>query len=138
MIATAVCDSYKAEVLQGIHQPGDDYRLALYSAGASLGQGTTLYSPAGEVSGTGYVAGGVSLGGFSVVLASHVAMLDFSPNPLWPSSTITARGALVYNATRGNRAVATYDFGHDVTSTDGPFTVALPAATPSTALVQVA
>lgn len=136
MIVEGLANAYKLAIVRGVHQPGDDYRLALYASVANLDKDTAAYTPTGEVAGAGYVAGGASLAGFAAALDGDVAVLDFA-NPSWPNSTITARGGLIYNATRGNAAVAILDFGHDVTSTSGPFTVSLPDPTAANAIVRV-
>lgn len=138
MITTAICNSYKLEILQGIHQPGDDYKIALYTNAATLGASTTAYSATNEVAtGGGYTAGGQSLTGFTTALDGSVAYVDFDDS-VWNPSTITARGALIYNATRSNRAVAAFDFGADITSTAAAFTVVFPAPGATTAAVRVA
>lgn len=136
-ITTAIPNSFKLEILQGIHAPGDDYKVALYTNAATLSAATTAYSATNEASGAGYVAGGKSLSGYTASLASGVAFLDFD-NPEWASATITARGALIYNASKSNRAVGVFDFGADVTSTAASFTVELPAAGSATAVIRVA
>ncbi len=136
-ITTAIPNSFKLEILQGIHAPGDDYKVALYTNAATLSAATTAYSATNEASGAGYVAGGKSLSGYAASLASGVAFLDFD-NPEWASATITARGALIYNASKSNRAVGVFDFGADVTSTAASFTVELPAAGSATAVIRVA
>lgn len=136
-ITTAIANSFKLEILQGIHEPGDDYKIALYAAAATLGAGTTAYSATNEVSGAGYTAGGKSLTGYAAALASGVAYLDFA-DPSWAAATITARGALIYNASKANRAVGVFDFGADVTSTAAAFTVELPAPGAATAVVRIA
>jgi hypothetical protein len=136
-ITTAVANSFKVEILQGIHEPGDDYKIALYTDAATLGAATTAYSATNEVSGTGYTAGGLSLSGYSASLASGVGILDFA-DPAWAAATITARGALIYNASKSNRAVGTFDFGANVSSTAAEFKVELPAAGSSTAVIRVA
>src|SRR5262249_4788055 len=106
MITQAICNSYKTELFQGVHQPGDDYRMALYVASATLSKATTAYTSSGEVAdGGGYTAGGQSLTGFSVALDGDIAVLDFD-DAVWAAATITARGALLYNATRANKALA--------------------------------
>jgi hypothetical protein len=135
-ITTAICNSYKQEILEGVHSNADTYKLALFTSAATLGATTTAYSTTNEVSGTGYTAGGATLTGLSTGLASGTAYLTFS-DPSWASSTITARGCLIYNASKGNKAVAVFDFGADVTSTNGTFTVDLPAAGASS-LVRIA
>lgn len=135
-ITTAICNSYKQEILEGVHSSADTYKLALFTSAATLGAATTAYATTNEASGTGYTAGGVTLSGLSTGLASGTAYLTFS-DPSWASSTITARGCLIYNASKGNKAVAAFDFGADVTSTNGTFTVDLPAAGASS-LVRIA
>lgn len=138
MIAQALCNSYKAEILQGIHQAGDSYRIALYTAAASLSKDTTEYTAAGEASGAGYTAGGLELAGFTVGLDGDTAYLDWTTDPRWPVATVTARGALIYNATRGNKAVAVLDFGGDIASSNAPFLITLPLPAAGTALVRIA
>jgi hypothetical protein len=135
-ITTAICNSYKQEILEGVHSNADTYKLALFTSAATLGASTTAYSTTNEASGTGYTAGGATLSGLATGLASGTAYLTFS-DPSWASSTITARGCLIYNASKGNKAVAVFDFGADVTSTNGTFTVDLPAAGASS-LVRIA
>lgn len=135
-ITTAICNSYKQEILEGVHSNADTYKLALFTSAATLGATTTAYATTNEASGTGYTAGGATLTGLSTGLASGTAYLTFS-DPSWASSTITARGCLIYNASKGNKAVAVFDFGADVTSTNGTFTVDLPAAGASS-LVRIA
>lgn len=135
-ITTAVCNSFKQEILQGIHEAADTYKIALYTSAASLGAGTTVYSATNEVAGTGYSAGGANLSGFTTGLSGSTAWIDFS-DPSWASASITARGCLIYNSTQGNKAVAVYDFGADITSTNGTFTVVFPTADASNALIRL-
>lgn len=135
-ITTAICNSYKQEILEGVHASGDTYKIALYTDSATLGASTTAYSSTNEVSGTGYTAGGATLTGFSSGLASGTGYVTFS-DPSWTSSTITARGCLIYNASKSNKAVAVFDFGENVVSVSGTLTIDLPAAGAS-ALIRVA
>ena len=125
-ITQAITTSYKAEVLQGIHDSADTYKMALYTSVATLGTSTTAYSATNEVVGIGYTAGGATLSGFNVTTSGTTAILDFN-DPFWENATITARGALVYNASKSNKAVAIYDFGSDIASTNGDFTVSINA-----------
>lgn len=138
MISKALCDSFKAELLgMETHRAGDLYKIALYTSDADLSASTTAYSTADEVPTTGnYSPGGSPLVGFTVSLVGHVAILDWTTDPTWAGVTMTARGALIYNATRGNKAVAVLNFGHDVAATDGPFVVELPAPTPTLAVIR--
>ena len=114
-----ICNSFKRDLFLGLHQPGDEYRLALFVGTSSLCAATETYSAAGEASGQGYESGGrrVSL------VAGKDACLNIAKFPTWDNSTITARGALVYNASKGNRAVVVLDFGRDYSSMNGPFTI---------------
>lgn len=135
-ITTAICNSYKQEILEGVHDTTDTYKLALYTSAANLDATTTTYSTTNEVSGTGYTAGGATLSGLSTGLSSGTAYLTFS-DPAFSNATITARGCLIYNSSKSNKAVAVFDFGGDVTSTNGTFTVDLPAAGASS-LIRIA
>jgi len=136
-ITAAVCNTYKDEILEGIHLAADAYKIALFTSSATLSKSTTAYAVTNEVSGAGYTAGGVTLTGFSSALDTDTAVLDFA-DPSWPTSTITARGGLIYNSTRSNKAVAVLDFGADITSTAATFTVTFPAATAAAGLIRIA
>lgn len=128
-ITQAFCNQFKVDLFAGVHQPGDTYMIALYDdATATLDKTTTAYTATGEISGTGYVAGGAALTGFSVALTADTAHLSFD-DPEWLASTITADGALIYNASRADGALAVLKFTNaPVSSTAGTFTVDLPAA----------
>lgn len=128
------CNSYKAGLLEDTR--GDRYMIALYTADADLSKDTLAYSPEHEVEGQGYEAGGKPLGGFAVTLDGDAAVLDFD-DPIWAKASITARKGLIYNASRGNRAVRVMDFGDEVRSTNGPFTVFFPPPTAATGLVVI-
>ena len=112
MIAHAVADSFFLEVLRAIHAPQDTYRIALYTEAALLSYETTAYTRKGEVRGPGYVAGGLALPR-TEAFEDGAAVLRFA-EAVWPDSTITAHGALIYNATKQNRAVAVLDFGRNL------------------------
>ena len=135
-ITTAICNSYKQEILEGVHASTDTYKIALYTSSATLGAGTTAYSSSNEVTGTNYSAGGVTLTGYTSGLSSSTAYITFS-DPSWADSTITARGCLIYNSSKSNKAVACFDFGSDVVSVSGTFTIDLPSAGAS-ALIRIA
>jgi hypothetical protein len=135
-ITTAICNSYKKEILEGVHAAGDTYKLALFTSAASLGADTTAYATTNEVSGTGYTAGGATLADLVTGLSGGTAYLTFT-DPSWANATITARGCLIYNASKSNKAVAAFDFGGDVSSTNGTFSVDLPAAGASS-LIRIA
>ena len=137
-ITQALCTSFKKEILEGVHELGDVYKIALYTSAASLDGSTTAYSATNEVSGTGYSAGGATLSGIATGFSGATAWIDWTSDPSWAAATITARGALIYNSSQGNKAVAVLDFGSDKTSTNGTFTVVLPAADASNALIRIA
>jgi hypothetical protein len=127
MIIGGTCYSFKRELLEGLHQSTDEYKLALFTGSSFIGPAVVSYSgQVGEVTGPGYVAGGKPLSGFKANLDGETAFLDFD-DLTWANSTITSRGGLIYNSTRENRAVAVIDFGRDITSTNGPFKVEFPA-----------
>ncbi len=137
-ITSALCNSFKTEILAMTpHTAGDVYKIALFTSTATLNKSTTAYAATNEVSGTGYTAGGQTLVGFSATLDTDTAILDWTTDPAWAASTITARGALIYNSTRSNKAVATIDFGSDITSTNGTFTATLPAPAAATGLLRI-
>ena len=136
-ITQAIPTSFKAEILQGIHDSADTYKMALYTSVATLGTSTTAYTTINEVTGTGYTAGGVTLSGFNVSTSGTTAILDFATDPSWENATITARGALIYNSSKSNKAVYVLDFGSDITSTNGTFTVTLPAPDAANGLIRL-
>ena len=134
-IAQAMCSSFKQESWLGIHDLDTDVlKIALYVATATLGPSTTAYATTDEVSGGGYVAGGVTLTNVQVLLSGTTAYVTFD-NPTWTGVSFVARGALIYNSSKANRAVAVLDFGADKMA--GPnFTVQLPAPTANSALIR--
>lgn len=137
-----LCTSFKVELLKGIHNfsasGGDTFKIALYTSSATLDASTTAYSVTNEVSGSGYTAGGNTLTNVDPTSSGTTAYLDFD-DTTWSTATITARGALIYNSTAaGNPAVAVLDFGADKTSTAGDFTVVMPTADSSSAIVRIA
>ena len=147
-ITQAMATSFKVDLLNGIHAFGttvvraattaDTFKIALYTSSATLGATTTAYATTNEVSGTGYTAGGNTLTvAQTPTSTSTTAWLDFS-DTTWSSSTIIANGALIYNATNSNKAVAVLAFGGDKTSTNGDFTVVFPTADSSNAIIRIA
>ena len=126
--------SFKAQLYQGIHDLTTDViKIALYTASANLNEDTTVYSSTNEVANTGtYVAGGAQLTPITVNTSGYTAYVGF-PNISW-TGAITARCALIYNATQGNKSIAVLDFGSDKTSTN--FTITMPANTASAALIR--
>ena len=129
--------SFKAQLYQGIHDLTTDViKIALYTASADLNEDTTAYSvsTAGQVANTGtYVAGGAQLTPITVSSSGYTAFVGF-PNISW-TGAITARCALIYNSTQGNKSIAVLDFGSDKTSV-GTFTITMPANTATAALIR--
>ena len=147
-ISQAMATSFKVDLLNGIHAFGttvtrgsttaDTFKIALYTSSATLDATTTTYSVTNEVSGTGYSAGGNTLSvSQTPTSTSTTAWLDFA-DTTWSASTITANGALVYNSTQSDKAVAVLAFGGDKTSTNGDFTVIFPTADSSNAIIRIA
>ena len=129
--------SFKQEVLLGVHDlDTDTLKIALYTAAADLNATTTVYGTANEVVGTGYSAGGVVLTGATVLTSGTTAYVDFN-DAVWTPAAFTARGALIYNASKGNKSIAVLDFGSDKTATTS-FTVQMPANTATSALIRFA
>lgn len=134
-IQQGLCASFKQESWLGIHDLDTDaLKMALYTAAADLSQATTIYTTTGEVSGFGYISGGIPLTNVQVLLSGTTAYVTFD-NPVWANASFTCRGALIYNASEANRAIAVLDFGADKTA-NGTFTVQLPAATAASALLR--
>ena len=147
-ISQAMCTSFKVELLDGIHAFGttvvrgattaDTFKMTLYTSSASLDAATTAYTASGETSGTGYVATGQDLTVSDVPVASGTtAILNFSTET-WTTASITAAGALIYNDTQGDKAVAVLDFGGDKTSTAGDFSVVFPTFDATNAIIRIA
>jgi hypothetical protein len=126
--------SFKAQLYQGIHDLTTDViKIALYTANANLNADTTVYSSVNEVVATGYTAGGQTMTGITVSTSDYTAYVGFA-NVSW-TSALTARCALIYNVTQGNKSVAVLDFGADKTSTT-TFLITMPANTSTTALIR--
>jgi hypothetical protein len=127
--------SFKAQLYQGIHDLTTDViKIALYTASADLNEDTTVYSATNEVANTGtYVAGGAQLTPITVSSSGYTAYVGF-PNISW-TGAITARCALIYNSTQGNKSIAVLDFGSDKTSAV-TFTITMPANTATAALIR--
>jgi len=137
-ITQAMCSSFKQQILLAEHDMDTDVlKIALYTSLATLSAATTVYSTSDEVVGTGYSAGGNTLTSPTVSLSGTTAFVDFADTS-WTTATITARGALIYNSSKSNKAIAVLDFGSDKTSTAGTFTIQFPANTASDAVVRIA
>ena len=125
--------SFKKELYTGIHDLSTDtLKIALYTANANLNEATTVYTTAAEVTGTGYVAGGVVLTGITINSSGYTAYVDFADVVF--NASVTARCALIYNVTQGNKSIAVLDFGSDKTSAN--FTITMPANTATAALIR--
>jgi len=147
-ITQAMATSFKVEILNAIHAFGttvtrgattpDTFKIALYTSSANLDASTTTYSTTNEVAtGGGYSAGGNTLTTIAPTSSGTTAFLDFN-DTTWSTSTITANGALIYNSTQSNRAVAVLAFGSDKSSSGGNFTIQFPTADASNAIIRIA
>ena len=125
--------SFKAELYQAIHDlTTDTLKIALYTGNANLNEATTQYTTDNEVSGGGYVAGGVTMTGVTINSSGFTAYVDF--NNVVFNAAVTARCALIYNSSKANRSIAVLDFGSDKTSSN--FTITMPANTATSALIR--
>ena len=143
-ISSAVCNSFKQEILVGTHNftasSGNSFKLAMFTSSASLGAGTTAYSSSNEISnssGSAYTAGGKALTSVTPVLDGSTAVCDFA-DISFTSASFTANGCLIYNDTQSDKAVCVVAFGGDKTVSSGTFTIQFPAAAASTAIVRIA
>ena len=148
-ISQTLATSFKVEILDGIHNFGvgvirastaaDTFKIALYSTLATLDSTTTAYSATDEITGTGYVAGGNTLVISQAPTSTStetVAWLNFA-NSSWASASFSADGALIYNSTQGNKAVAILNFGNTKTASNQTFTVTFPASTSDAAIIRI-
>lgn len=136
MIIQGTTTSFKRGILLGQQDLlTDTLKMALYTALATLNKDTTEYTTANEISGTGYVSGGVQLSNVTVTASDDVVYVSFD-NPTWDPGAFTARGALIYNASKSNSSIAVLNFGYDITS-QNTFTVPLPPNTASSALIRI-
>ena len=152
-ITSAICNSFKQEILVGTHNftasSGNSFKIALFTSSATLSKSTTAYtapsdgsaSPTNthEVSsdGTGYTTGGNALTSTTPVLSGDTACCKFADTSI-SSASFTARGCLIYNSSASNKAVCAVNFGADKTVTSGTFTIQFPAQTAGNAIVQIA
>jgi hypothetical protein len=136
-----MCTSFKKELLEGVHNfknsGGNTFKLAMYTNSASFTASTTAYTTSNEISGTGYSAGGGTLTRVDPTTSGTTAFTDFS-DLTFSSSSLTARGALIYNdSASGDPAVVVLDFGSDKTSTTGDFKIIFPTADASNAIIRI-
>jgi len=149
-ISQTLATSFKVEILDGIHNFGvgvirastaaDTFKIALYSTLATINDTTTVYTTQDEVTGTGYTAGGNTLTISQVPTSTSTettAWLNFD-NSSWTTASFSADGALIYNSTQGNKAVAVLNFGGTKTATAQTFTVTFPASTSDAAIIRIA
>jgi len=147
-IAQTATTSFKVELPQGIHNFGptspDTFKIALYTAAANLDATTTVYNPAaaGQVTGAGYTAGGNTLTiSVTPVAANNSSGIPTSywsfANTTWTNATFTARGALIYNVTEGNKSVAVLDFGSDKVVSNDTFQIIFPAPDANSAIIRI-
>lgn len=141
-ITQSLCTSFKVDLLAGSMDftagTGDTFKMALYTSSATLGPTTTAYSATNEISGTGYTAGGNTLiVSQSPTSGGTTAFISFS-NTTWTNASFTCRGALIYNSSQSNKAVAVFDFGSDKTVVAGTFTVSFPVADATNAVIRIA
>ncbi len=125
--------SFKKELYEAVHNLSTDVlKIALYTASADLNEATTVYSASNETTGTGYVAGGVTLTGVTISSSGYTAYVDFADVVF--NAAVTARCALIYNSSKANRSIAVLDFGSDKTSAN--FTITMPSNTSTSALIR--
>lgn len=145
-IAQTTTTSFKVELLQAVHNFGptspNTFKIALYTAAASLDATTTVYTTSNEVAGTGYTAGGntlvINVSPTSGLNVGQIptAYIDFNDTS-WANASFTARAALIYNATQGNKSVAVLDFGSDKSVNGNTFTIQFPTADANSAIVRI-
>ena len=143
-ITSAICTSFKQELLVGTHNftasTGISFKIALYTSSATLGAGTTAFSSTNEItnsSGTAYTSGGASLTSVTPTTDSTTAVCDFA-DVSFTSASFTANGALIYNSSQSNKAVAVIAFGGDKTVSSGTFTIQFPTADATNAIIRLA
>ena len=134
MIVQTQTTSFKAELYQGTHNLlSDTLKMALYTSFASLNADTTVYTTTGEITGTGYTAGGHLVTGATVNTSGYTAYVSFN-NVIWTNSSLMARCALLYNVSKGNKSICVIDFGSDKSQVN--FTITMPANTSTAALIR--
>ena len=143
-ITSAICTSFKVELLKGVHDftatTGNTFKIALYDSDATLGASTTAFTTSEEItntSGTAYTSGGATLTSVTPVADSTTAVCDFA-DVSYTSASFTANGALIYNSSDSNAAVCAIAFGSDKTATNGTFTIQFPTADATNAIIRLA
>ena len=139
-ITQTTCTSFKKELLEAVHNfTSHTFKIALYTDSADLGAGTTVYSATNEItntSGTAYTAGGKALTTIAPTSSGTVSFVDFE-NISWTSASFTARGALIYNSSASNKAVAVLDFGSNRVVSNDTFEVQFPVSSATTAIIRI-
>jgi hypothetical protein len=136
-ITQTMCASFKQDLLNGVQNFGvDTFKIALYTSAATLDAYTTAYTTSNEASGTGYTAGGNILTGTTVSLSGTTAYVSFS-NTTWSTTTIATRGALIYNSSKSNKAVAVLAFDEETNTSGGNFTIEFPLDEPDYAIIRI-
>ena len=142
-ITSAICTSFKVELLKGVHNftatTGNTFKIALYDSDATLGASTTAFTTSEEItntSGTAYTSGGATLTSVTPVASSTTAVCDFA-DVSYTSASFTANGALIYNSSASNAAVCAIAFGSDKTATNGTFTIQFPTADATNAIIRL-
>jgi hypothetical protein len=136
MLTQTMTTSFKAQILQGVHNLLTDViKIALYTSNATLNADTTVYSTTEEVIGTGYTAGGLTATGITIGTSDGVAYVGFN-NAVWTPASFTAYGALIYNSSKGNKSVAVLSFGANKTGASS-FTIQMPANNATAALLRI-
>tara|TARA_Y100000004_G_scaffold16284_1_gene16940 strand:- start:128 stop:565 length:438 start_codon:yes stop_codon:yes gene_type:complete len=143
-ITSAVCTSFKQELLVGTHNftatTGNTFKIALFTSSATLGASTTAYSTSNEItnsSGTAYTAGGATLTNVTPTTSGTTAFCDFA-DVSYTDASFTANGALIYNSSQSDKAVCAIAFGSDKTVTSGTFTIQFPTADATNAIIRLA
>jgi len=136
-ISQTMCASFKQELLNGVHNFSvDTFKIALYTSAATLDAYTTSYTTSNEASGTGYTAGGNTLTGATVSLSGTTAYVSFS-DTTWVTTTIATRGALIYNSSKSNKAVAVLAFDEETNTSAGNFTIEFPLNDANYAIIRI-
>ena len=136
-ITTAMCTSFKKELFEAVHDfTSDTFKIALYDSSATLGASTTAYSTSNEVSGAGYSAGGVALTIVAPATDGTTALVDIG-DVSWSGATFAANGALIYNSSKSNKAVAVLSFGSVQNVSSANFNITMPTAAAGTAIVRI-
>jgi poly-gamma-glutamate capsule biosynthesis protein CapA/YwtB (metallophosphatase superfamily) len=143
-ITSTICTSFKQELLVGTHNftatTGNTFKIALFTSSATLGAGTTAFATTNEItnsSGTAYTSGGATLTSVTPTTDSTTAICDFA-DVSFTSASFTANGALIYNSSQSNKAVAAIAFGGDKTVSSGTFTIQFPTADATNAIIRLA